>query len=639
MARAGTPSIVTAQELYVRYNEQVVLDHASLSVHEGDRIGLVGRNGSGKSTFLRILAGTMEPDRGSVARRRGLRVGYLPQEFALDPELTVEENIRAGVADLIGLIQEFESLPGHTRRHDELEAQIRLRDGWTLDNRIATAMSKLSCPPGDARIHQLSGGEKRRVALCRAVVSQPDLLILDEPTNHLDTESIEWLIDYLEGYPGAFVVVTHDRYFLDRVSTQIVELANGTFYTYEGNYTDYLVQRAERLAAAEAAEQKRQMFLKRELEWVRRTPEARRTKSKARLDAYFEVAAQAPPELDRDVDLVIPPAPQLGNRVLELVNVGMTLPDGRRLFNGLSFKFEAGQRIGITGRNGLGKTTLLKIILGEVPPTAGEVRVGQLTRFNYVDQGRLLLNDDDSVLQAMSDGGDYVMFGGQKISVRAYLKRFLFTDDRLLTQVRYLSGGERSRLLLARILRNGGNFLILDEPTNDLDLATLRILEEALIAFAGVVLVVSHDRYFLNRVCTGILAFEGEGQVTYSVGNYDYYWEKRKRLLAALGSDPGPVTVPEKPRRPAASKPRKLTYREAKELEGMEARIMEKEARVAEIEAMFADPEFHRKYGDQAVTLHEEMEATRQEIEQLYARWEELEAIKAGAKPDTIQSS
>lgn len=634
MARPGSPSILTAQDLYVRYNEQVVLDNASLSIHEDDRIGLVGRNGSGKSTFLRILAGVLEPDRGTVARRRGLRVGYLPQEFALDPALTVEENIRAGVADLLALIREFESLPGHTGRHDELEAQIRLRDGWSLDNRIATAMSKLACPPGDAMIHNLSGGEKRRVALCRAVVSQPDLLILDEPTNHLDTESIEWLIDYLETYPGAFVVVTHDRYFLDRVTNQITELANGTFYSYEGNYTEYLVQRAERLAAAEVAEHKRQMFLKRELEWVRRSPEARRTKSKARLDAYFEAASQAPPELDRDIDLVVPPAPQLGNRVVELIDVGMTLEDGRRLFSGLNFKFEAGQRIGITGRNGLGKTTLLKIILGQVQPTLGEVRVGQLTRFNYVDQGRLLLNDDDSVLQAMSDGSDYVMFGNHKIPVRGYLKRFLFTDDRLLTTVRNLSGGERSRLLLAKILRNGGNFLILDEPTNDLDLATLRILEEALIAFGGVVLVVSHDRYFLNRICTGILAFEGEGQVTYSVGCYDYYWEKRQRLLAALGPDPGPVKAQEKARRSSssASKPRKLTYKEGKELEGMEERIMEKEARIAEIEAMFAAPDFHTKYGHQAQALHEEVEATRLEVEKLYARWEELEAIRAAAE-------
>jgi len=628
MASTGTPSIVTAQDLFVRYNEQVVLDRASFSIHETDRTGLVGRNGSGKSTFLRILAGQMEPDSGSVARRRGLVVGYLPQEFALDPALTVLENIREGARHVLDLIAEFESIPGHTGRHDELEESIRILDGWTLDRRITTAMSKLSCPPGDAAITQLSGGEKRRVALCRAVVSQPDLLILDEPTNHLDAESIEWLADYLDGFRGAFIVVTHDRWFLDRVCDQIVELAGGVFFSYEGSYTDYLIQRAERMSAAEVSEHKRQMFLKRELEWVRRSPEARRTKAKSRLDQYFEVVGQSAPELDRDVDLVIPPAPQLGNRVLELVDIGMTL-GGRQLFSGLNFKFEAGMRIGITGRNGLGKTTLLKIILSQLQPTAGEVRTGQLTRFNYVDQGRLQLDDNATVLEAIGDGSEYVMFNQNKIPVRAYLKRFLFTDDRIVTQVRYLSGGERSRLLLARILKNGGNFLILDEPTNDLDLSTLRIVEEGLLGFEGVVLAVSHDRYFLNRVCTGIFAFEGDGQVAYSVGDYDYYLEKRRRLLAA---DPGPAAWQSKPqpaaRRAPTEKPRKLSFKETRELEGMEALILGVEARISEIEAMFVDPEYHRKYGTQGAELHEELEVEKKKLEGLYARWEELEAIK-----------
>ncbi|HWL53114.1 MAG TPA: ATP-binding cassette domain-containing protein [Chthoniobacteraceae bacterium] len=631
MARPGSASLLTAQDLVVRYNEQSVLKNASLSIHEGDRIGLVGRNGSGKSTFLRIIAGAMEPDSGNIARRRGLVVGYLPQEFALDPALTVEENIRAGAAHVTALIEEFETLPGHTGRHDELEARINALDGWGLDHRIATAMSKLAVPPGDAAIAPLSGGEKRRVALCRAVIAQPDLLILDEPTNHLDADSIEWLATYLDSYPGAFIVVTHDRYFLDRVTHQITEISGGIFVSYEGNYTDYLIQRAERMAAAETAEHKRQMFLKRELEWVRRKPEARRTKSRSRIDQYFAVAAQEAPEIDRNVDLVIPPAPQLGNRVVELTGIGMNL-GGRQLFSGFDFRFEAGQRIGITGRNGLGKTTLLKIILGQLEPTQGEVRIGQLTRFNYVDQGRLQLDEEARVLDAVADGSDRVTFGDQQLSVRAYLKRFLFTDDRLITQVRYLSGGERSRLLLARILKNGGNFLILDEPTNDLDLATLRVLEEALLAFDGVVLVVSHDRTFLNRICTGILAFEGDGRLTYSVGNYDYYWEKRQRELAAIPPDPGPAAAPAKPAQPPAKKPRKLSYNENRELEGMEEAILTAEGRIAEIEGFFAAPDFHEKHGAQASALHDEVEATRRKVETLYARWEELEAIRLGSE-------
>jgi len=627
---AQTDSILTAQDLSIGYHQQVVLDHASLSIHEGERIGLLGRNGSGKSTFLKILSGDLQPDSGHVARRRGLVTGYLPQEFALDPALTVEENIRAGAAHLLELIAEYES--PDCRRHDELEARIRLLDGWNLETRIRTVMSKLAAPPPDAGIGTLSGGEKRRVALCRALVSQPDFLILDEPTNHLDAGSIDWLATFLESYAGTLLVVTHDRYFLDRVTNRIIELFNGVFESYEGNYTDYLITRAERMAAAETAEHKRQMFLQRELEWVRRSPEARRTKSRSRLDRYFEVAGEAPPPMDRDVDLVIPPAPQLGNRVVELEGVGVEL-GGRELISHLDFRFEAGQRVGIIGRNGLGKSTLLRVILGDLPPTRGEVRTGQLTRFNYVDQSRLLLDEDASVLDAVADGSDQVAFGEGRIPVRAYLKRFLFTDDRLLTKVRFLSGGERSRLLLARILKNGGNFLILDEPTNDLDLPTLRVLEEALLGFSGVVLAVSHDRYFLDRVCTDILAFEGEGRVFHSVGNQSYYQEKKARALpppAAQGkakAAPAPAPAPR-----SANRPRRLSYKEARELEEIEPAILAVEERIAAIEALFASSDFHETHGDRAQALHDEAEAARQRLEGLYTRWEELEAIRAAAE-------
>ena len=626
-------TILTATDITVRYNELVLLDRASLTLEERDHVGMVGRNGSGKSTFLRILAGLRSPDDGEITRRRELIIGYLPQEFALDPALTVAENIRAGAKDVLELIHEFETLPPTSGRHAELEHHIQALDGWSLDHRIATAMAHLNCPAGDRGIAQLSGGEQRRVALCRAIIARPDFLILDEPTNHLDSESIEWMADFLVDYPGAFLLVTHDRYFLDRVTETMVEIAQGKTFSYSGNYTDYLLARAEREAATEVIEHKRQMFLKRELAWVRRGPCAQRSKSKDRIERYFEVAAEAPVELDQDMELVIPPPPPLGNRVAELVNVGMEL-GGKRLFSHLSLEFAPSQRIGITGRNGLGKTTLLKIILGQLQPTEGSVKIGQLTRFNYVDQGRFQLNEEHTVLEEIAGGMEFVIFGENRLSLRAYLKRFLFTDERLTTQVKYLSGGERSRLLLGRILKNGGNFLILDEPTNDLDLPTLRVLEEALIAFPGVVVVVSHDRYFLNRVCTDILAFEGEGRAVHSAGNYEYYVEKAARqtaLVAAAQPSRTAKKPAEAPRKPSSTRPRRLSFKETRELEGIEPAILAAEENVARLEALFVEPDFHRKHGQRIEEITAELASEKERVARLYERWQELEALRPPA--------
>jgi ATP-binding cassette subfamily F protein uup len=422
-------------------------------------------------------------------------------------------------------------------------------------------------------------------------------------------------------------MVTHDRYFLDGITNCIIELSNGKTYSYTGNYTDYLAAKAEREAAMEITEHKRQMFLKRELAWVRRGPSARRTKSKNRFDRFYEVEAAGPPEIDKDIDMVIPPPPPLGNRTVELVGAGMEIA-GKRLFSDLSINFENGRRFGVTGRNGLGKTTLLKIILGQIEPTEGTVKTGQLTQFNYVDQGRLQLDEEKTVLDEIGDGTEFVNFGDEKLSLRGYLKRFLFTDERISTQVKYLSGGERSRLLLARILKKGGNFLILDEPTNDLDLATLRVVEEALAAFPGVVIVVSHDRYFLNRVCTGILAFEGGGRVVYSPGDYDYYREKRDQRLAAQSQAAKPWPKPElKKDKPSAGRPRKLSFKETRELESIEPAIQAAEANIARIEALFAGPDFHRKHGQQTEELTAELAAEKQRVALLFARWEELDKI------------
>ncbi len=623
-------TIISASEVTVRYGTRAILDQTTLGIQEGERIGLVGRNGAGKTTFLRILAGLQHPDSGEISRQRDLVVSYLPQDFMLDETKNVYENIRDGAQHVLDLIAEFESLPHDSKRHEQLEQRIQILEGWTVDRRIEVAMAHLNCPPADRRIETLSGGEKRRVAMCRAMVSQPDLLILDEPTNHLDPESIEWVAEFLEGFAGTFLVVTHDRYFLDRVAQRMIELSDGKFFSHNGNYTDYLLAKAERQEADATVEHKRQMFLKKELAWVRQGPRAQRSKQKDRFERYYDEAAKSGPVIEEDVELVIPPPPQLGNRTVDLSEIGMEIA-GRKLFSGFNFTFENGKRVGVCGRNGLGKSTLLKIVIGQLTPTEGTIKTGQLTKFNYVDQGRLQLNEERTVLDEVADGTEFVQWGDTKISVRSYLKRFLFADDRILTVVKKLSGGERSRLLLARILKSGGNFLILDEPTNDLDLPTLRVLEEALIAFPGVVCVVSHDRYFLNRVCTDILAFEGDGKIHHSVGDYDYYLEKKQRRAnAALQAEEKKVVAPA----PAVKtvKPRKLSFKETRELEGMEAQIHKIEAEVVRIEGLFADPEFFRKHAAQVNQLTGELDAAKESVTKLYARWEALEAIKAAAE-------
>jgi len=627
-------TIIAATEVFVRYGERTILDNITLGIQEGEHLGLVGRNGSGKTTFLKILAGLQAPDSGAVTRQRNLVVSYLPQDFMLDATKNVYENVRDGAQHVLNLITEFEGLPHDSKRHEELEQRILVLDGWTVDRRIEIALAHLNCPPADRRIESLSGGEKRRVAMARAVVSQPDFLILDEPTNHLDPESIEWIAEFLENFSGTFLIVTHDRYFLDRTVTRMIELADGKFFSHEGNYTDYLLAKAERQEADATVEHKRQMFLKKELAWVRQGPRAQRSKQKNRFERYYDEAAQDGPTVEEDIELVIPPPPQLGNRTVDVSGLGMEL-GGKKLFSNFSFTFENGKRVGVCGRNGLGKSSLLRIIIGQLQPTEGTVKTGQLTKFNYVDQGRLQLNEENTVLDEVAEGREFVQWGEMKISVRSYLKRFLFADDRIMTQVKKLSGGERSRLLLARILKNGGNFLILDEPTNDLDLPTLRVLEEALIAFPGVVCVVSHDRYFLNRVCTDILAFEGDGKIHHSVGDYDYYLEKKQRAAtkaAAKASEWSAVAAPSKPAAPSAAvaaKPRKMSFKEIRELEGMEKAIHEVEAEIGRIENLFATPDFHRTHAKQTEQLVADLAAAKAKLAKLFVRWEELEAIKA----------
>ncbi len=642
MSKSPSPVIVTAHGLSVRFGEQVVLQGASLTVHQDDRIGLIGNNGSGKSTLLKCIAGIMQPDSGTVSRRRDIVTGYLSQDFQLDSALSVYENIVEGAHDVTAILAEYESLPFTSKRRHVLEEQIHHRDGWNLENRIEAAMHSLNAPDKNRDIATLSGGEKRRVALCKAIISRPDLLILDEPTNHLDTQSIEWTEEFLANYSGACLFVTHDRYFLDSIATRIVELTNGICHTHTGNYTDFLLDKAERETQLETEERKRNRFLIHELEWVRKGPRARRTKSKSRLAKYFEEVDRKGHEPEAEVELVIPPASVLGSKILNLKNVGMQL-GGRKLFSGVDLNFDKTRRLGIIGRNGLGKTTLLKIILRELHPTEGHAEVGERTLFNYVDQSRVALNDENTVLQEIGEGQEWLMFGEDRLTVWKYLRRFLFADDRMNTKVGKLSGGERSRLLLAKILKNGGNFLILDEPTNDLDLATLRVLEEALTSFDGCVIAVSHDRYFLNRVCNGILAFEGEGPegagyVHFSEGDYDYYIEKRNAriaetsaLLEAKKKQETPVADSTRRAKPSENKPtKKLKWKEAKELKSIEQDVASAEAEVERIEAIFSAHDFYEKHGEQTVQLTEDLAAAKGKVERLYARWHELEELRVG---------
>lgn len=619
-----TPVILSAKELKLEYGEQKILQNASLSIHEGSRIGLVGRNGAGKSSFLKIICGLMQPDSGEVTKKKDLTIGFLSQEFTLLEGETVRENILDGASKIVALLAEYERLAADSAKHHELEERINLVDGWNLDRNIDILLREIHAPAPERIVNTLSGGEKRRVALCRALISNPDLLILDEPTNHLDTDSIEWIENFLNQYKGTCIFVTHDRYFLDRIATRIVELSNGEFYSHAGNYTEYLINKTQREALQEIEEKKRQNFLRRELDWVMRGPKARRTKAKSRMDNYYEVAAQQPVEVELDVDLIIPVPENLGNKVLELDGVSASI-SGRTLFHSLMYDFKPGRKLGIIGKNGVGKTTLLRIILGELAPETGTIEKGEKTEFNYIDQVRILLNDEDTIIETIGEGKETIRFGKQQMPVWTYLRRFLFADERMNTRVGKLSGGERSRLTLAKILKNGGNFLLLDEPTNDLDLPTLRILEEALIGFAGCVVVVSHDRYFLNRVCNGILAFENDGNVYVSEGNYDYYLEKRKHVIAKSQDDAPRIKKEDTRTRKTTVK---LTWKENKELETIETDIANVESEIQRIEALFSDPDFYKKHGDNIAQLTEDLNSAKNKAEQLYKRWDELETKK-----------
>ena len=529
--------------------QKQVLKNIYLSFFYGAKIGIIGLNGSGKSTLLKIIAGIEKSYQGDVVFSPGYTVGYLEQEPRLDPEKTVKEIVQEGVQPILDLLAEYEAvnlkfgdpeiledpdkMDALMNRQAELQDKIDATDAWNLDNKLERAMDALRCPPEDQLVKYLSGGERRRVALCRSLLQQPDILLLDEPTNHLDAESIDWLEQHLQQYAGTVIAITHDRYFLDHVAGWILELDRGEGIPWKGNYSSWLEQKTKRMEQEEKQASKRRKTLERELEWVRMAPSARHAKGKARLNSYDKLLNEDQKEREEKLEIFIPNGPRLGNKVIEAKGVAKAYGD-KLLFDDLNFVLPPNGIVGVIGPNGAGKTTLFKLIMGQESVDKGEFDVGETVKIAYVDQTHKDIDPQKSVYQVISGGQDLIRMGNKDVNARAYLSRFNFTgaDQEKLCGV--LSGGERNRLHLAMALKEEGNVLLLDEPTNDIDVNTLRALEEGLVNFAGCAVVISHDRWFLDRICTHILAFEGDSQVFYFEGSYSEYEENKKKRLGDI---------------------------------------------------------------------------------------------------------
>ncbi|MCX5662893.1 MAG: energy-dependent translational throttle protein EttA [Planctomycetota bacterium] len=533
-----------------RYEKKDVLKDIYLSYFYGAKIGVLGLNGSGKSSLLRILSGDDKEFEGQIQISPGYTVGFIPQEPKLDENATVREIVTQGAKATLDLLEEFNTLSDQMaepmsdakmnkmlERQGNLQEKLEAANAWELDSHLEHAMDALRCPPPESKIGPLSGGERRRVALCRLLIEKPDILLLDEPTNHLDAESVAWLEEHLRRYEGTVIAVTHDRYFLDNVATWILELDRGSGIPWKGNYTSWLEQKGNRLAVEEKQESNRQKALKRELEWVRKSPQARQSKSKARLEAYDKMVAEQEEARASDVEIYIPPGPHLGQLVIEAKGLAKSYGD-RLLFENVSFSLPPNGIVGIIGPNGAGKTTLFRILAGAEKPDAGTLRVADSVQLAYVDQARSVLDDKLPVWSAISDGAEAFKLGKMDVNARAYAARFSFTGSDQQQTVGTLSGGQRGRVHLARVLRSGANVLLLDEPTNDLDVNTMRALEDALERFAGCAVVISHDRWFLDRLATHILAFEGDSQVTWFEGNFTAYEDDRKRRMGVEADQP-----------------------------------------------------------------------------------------------------
>jgi len=530
------------------YDKKPVIKDISLSYFYGAKIGVLGLNGSGKSSLLRIMAGVDKEFNGQAALSAGYTVGYLEQEPKLDGSKTVREIVEEGVAETVALMNEFNAITEAFSDPDAdmeklcdrqavVQEKLDHLDAWDLDSRLEMAMDALRCPEGDTQIKVLSGGEKRRVALCRLLLQKPDILLLDEPTNHLDAETVAWLEHHLQQYPGTVIAVTHDRYFLDNVAGWILELDRGEGIPWKGNYSSWLEQKQNRLANEEKQESDRQKTLQRELEWIRMSPKGRHAKSQARISAYEQLVNETTDRQTKELEIYIPPGPRLGDVVIDAEGVGKAFGD-RLLFDGMNFKLPRGGIVGVIGPNGAGKTTLFRMITGQEVPDSGSIRVGDTVQLAYVDQSRDSLNQDKLLWEEISDGQETIQLGRQTVNARAYVARFNFTGGDQQKKVGMLSGGERNRVHLAKILKSGANVILLDEPTNDLDVNTLRALEEALESFGGCAVVISHDRWFLDRIATHILAFEGESNVVWFEGNYSEYEEDRRKRLGSAADIP-----------------------------------------------------------------------------------------------------
>lgn len=633
-------TILGATDIAKSYAERVLLSRASLSIDENERVGVVGRNGAGKSTFAKILAGDEVADAGTVAIRRGAHIAYLPQEPKLPPDLLVRACVEQGLgpwseakkryddltAQISGSAKDLDAL---LELQNQAGAEVERLGGWDRSHEIERVLGHLRITELDAPVGRLSGGQRRRVALAQVLVSNPDLLLLDEPTNHLDADTIDWLERFLvDQFRGALLMVTHDRWLLDQVAQRTIEVASGQIYSYDGGYADYLAAKAERAALAERTERNRQNFLRTELEWLARQPKARTTKQKARIERA-EDAKSAKPQAKEKTAEFSADVVRGGKTVLELRNLSLKLGD-KMLLRDFTLAMVASDRLGIVGPNGIGKSTLLRAILGELPPHQGEIVVGKGTRIAYLDQSRASLKDDLSVLETIAEAIPSQQ--DQKIDPRSYLERFAFDPRAQMKKVAALSGGERARLCLARLFSTAANLLLLDEPTNDLDTETLSALEDVISTYAGSVLVVTHDRYFLDRVCTGILAYEGDGRVTRYAGAYQAYAEqKRARAEQAKAASQPPKAAAPAPK--AAPKPAKpsLSTNEKKELEGMLAKIDAAEKAVAAVEVELADPALYTKPNDGSLAaVQAKAFVAKKDLERLMKRWEELEAKRDG---------